>query len=55
MSDREAAERLEQAIELHTIGVEMKRRALTREHPEESEAEIEARLRRWLLRVGEPR
>lgn len=42
------------AFELHDLAVAMRREALKREHPGESAAEIEARLRAWLLRPEPP-
>ena len=44
------AERLRQALDAMQTGIELKRATLRRRHPEESEAEIEARLREWLCR-----
>ena len=42
-------ERMRAAFELHELAVAMRREALKRENPDESDAEIEARLRTWLL------
>mgnify|MGYP001121475303 CR=1 FL=1 len=40
--------RLLQALEMADEGIAMKRLALRRQHPDETEEEIAARLRRWL-------
>ena len=53
MNDPDAVRRLLEAVEMHEYGVEMKRRTLRREHPTESEREIDARLARWLGRMDE--
>jgi hypothetical protein len=45
---RAVAERLRQAFDLHDAGVSMMRARLRREHPEEDDAAIDARLRAWL-------
>ena len=47
-SDAAAAARLRLAFELFEFGESMKREQLRREHPDESDAEIEARLVAWL-------
>ena len=47
-------ERMQAAFELHELAVAMRREALKREHAEEGAAEIEARLRAWLLRPEPP-
>lgn len=49
-----SAERLRQALDLYPVGVELQRQRLRRAHPDESDAEIEARLLAWRLREGEP-
>ncbi|MCC6994495.1 MAG: hypothetical protein IT370_07690 [Deltaproteobacteria bacterium] len=43
------AERLLRTLELMDVGIEMQRESLKRRHPEESEPQIEQRLRAWLL------
>lgn len=53
-SNQPAAERLRLAFELFEVGVEMERLRLRRMHPDLDAAAIEARLRAWLYRVGEP-
>lgn len=45
---RATAERLRQAFDLHDAGVSMMRARLRREHPDEDDAAIDARLRAWL-------
>jgi len=47
-------ERLRAAFELHDLAVAMRREALKREYPEDGPAEIEVRLRAWLLRPEAP-
>lgn len=42
------AEKLRVALELADEGIAMMRRRLAREHPDESEAQIDARLQAWL-------
>jgi hypothetical protein len=44
------AERARQAFELMRTGIRLRRAALRARFPEESEEQIEARLRRWLAR-----
>jgi hypothetical protein len=44
------AERLRLALETADAGIALKRSALRVRHPDESESEIDARLRRWLRR-----
>ena len=44
------AERAKQALELMRTGIRLRRAALRARFPDESEAQIEARLRRWLAR-----
>ena len=46
--------RMGAAFELHELAVAMRREALKREHRDEGPAEIEARLRAWLLRPEPP-
>ena len=46
--------RMRAAFELHDLAVAMRREALSRQHPDESASEIEARLRDWLLRADPP-
>ena len=45
---RAAGRRLELALELHEIGVELKRQQLGRRHSELTEEEVEALLDTWL-------
>lgn len=47
-SSRAAAERLRQALDLFEAGVHMMRLSLRRRFPDETEAEIERRLRNWI-------
>ena len=49
-----SAERLNLALDLFDAGVDLQRQRLRRAHPDESAAEIEARVRSWLLLEGEP-
>lgn len=42
------------AIQLRELTIALRREALKREHPEASESEIEARLRRWVTEPPEP-
>lgn len=42
------SEKLDIALELFESGVAMMRETLKREHPTESEAQIEERLRQWI-------
>jgi hypothetical protein len=42
------SEKLEIALELFESGVAMMRETLKREHPSESESQIDERLRRWI-------
>jgi hypothetical protein len=42
------AQRLRVALALHDDGIDMMRQNLRRRHPNESDAEIDARLRAWL-------
>jgi hypothetical protein len=42
------AERLHTAADLWATGVALQRQTIHRRHPEASEAEVEARLTRWL-------
>lgn len=42
-------EKLLRTLELMDVGIEMHRDFLKRRHPEESEQQIEQRLRAWLL------
>lgn len=51
--DSPPARRLRLAFELHDTGVALKRQTLRRQHPEATEAEIDALLGRWLRREGE--
>lgn len=53
MDQRIVGERLRAALELFTSGVDMKRRALARAHPEESEGQHRERLARWLQQRDE--
>ena len=46
------AQRLRVTLALHGDGVDMMRQNLRRRHPNESDAEIDARLRAWLHRRG---
>lgn len=46
MSD--PAERFRTALDLHDAGVQMMRLKFRRMYPEESDAEIQARVREWL-------
>jgi hypothetical protein len=48
MDHEAAAARLRLAFDLFEAGVEMKRQALRREHPDWTEAEVQARLKEWL-------
>jgi hypothetical protein len=48
-----AAEKLLQALDLMATGIALQRVNLRRRYPEESDAEIEARLQRWLDRVDD--
>lgn len=50
----EQAAQLRLALEMHEFGVSMKRESLKRRYPEESPAQIEERLRRWLRQEPEP-
>jgi hypothetical protein len=43
-------ERTRQALEAMRTGIRLKQMALRARFPEESEAQLEARLRRWLAR-----
>lgn len=52
MSSVEA--RMQAAFELHALVVAIRREALGREHPQESAAQIEARLSSWLLGTDRP-
>lgn len=53
IGDREAARRLEQALEMHDDGVAMMRENLRRKHPVASEEEIDELLGQWLaIRPG---
>ena len=47
-SSARAAERLRLALEMFGVGEAMMRQKLRREHPNETDAEIEARLIAWL-------
>ncbi|MFN8524538.1 MAG: hypothetical protein U0821_15685 [Chloroflexota bacterium] len=48
-SDHAAIQRkFQQTIELHRVGVALMRQNLRRQHPEESEAQIDERLRAWM-------
>ena len=47
-SSARAAERLRLALEMFGVGEAMMRQKLRREHPDETDAEIEARLIAWL-------
>jgi hypothetical protein len=44
----EQAGQLKLALEMNQFGISMMRQSLQRLHPDESAAEIEGRLRRWL-------
>jgi hypothetical protein len=44
------AQRLREALDTMQTGIDLKRAALHRQHPEDSDADIEARLREWLRR-----
>ena len=46
------AERLQEALDAMQTGIDLKRASLRRQHPHESEASIEARLREWLRRAA---
>lgn len=46
--------RMRAAFELHELAVAMRREAIAREHPDEDAAQIEARLRAWLLHADPP-
>jgi hypothetical protein len=48
-----AAEKLLQALDLMATGIALQRENLRRRHPEETDAEIDARLQRWLDRVDD--
>jgi hypothetical protein len=48
-----AAEKFRQALDLMATGIELQRANFRRRHPAESNAEIEARLQRWLDRVDD--
>jgi hypothetical protein len=48
------AERVRMALELQAAGIEMKRLALRRQHPDESEEQVAERPRSWLQDL-EPR
>jgi hypothetical protein len=52
--DSVPAQRLRVAFELHEAGVSLQRLNLRRRHPEASEQELAALLRRWLTRADEP-
>jgi hypothetical protein len=47
-SELTPSEKLRTALELFESGVAIRRETLKREHPAESDAEIEERLRQWL-------
>ena len=47
----DAAARLRATLELHQAGVDLMRQNLRRRHPEESEAQIAARLEAWLRAI----
>ena len=47
------AEKLRQALEMMAMGIELERTNLRRRYPDESDAEIQARLQRWLDRVDD--
>lgn len=47
------AEKLRQALDMMTMGIELQRANLRRRYPDESDAEIQARLQRWLDRVDD--
>lgn len=42
------ADKLRLALEMADLGIEMKRRTLRREHPDDNGAQITARLHAWL-------
>jgi len=42
------AERLREALDAMQTGIDLKRAALQRQHPDEDHGQIEARLREWL-------
>jgi hypothetical protein len=42
------AEKLLQALDMMAMGIELQRANLRRRHPDESDAEIQARLQCWL-------
>lgn len=48
-----AAEKLRQALDLMATGIALQRANLRRRYPEESDADIDARLQRWLDRVDD--
>lgn len=48
VSDQIAAEKLRTAFDLFVAGERMMRQNLRRRHPEESDQEIERRLRAWM-------
>jgi len=54
LADSAAEERFRTALGLYSAGVDLQRQRLRRTFPDESSAEIELRLQRWLLREGEP-
>lgn len=47
-SNRDAAERLRQALDLFQTGVDLMRQNLRRRFPDEPDAEIERRVREWV-------
>ena len=47
------AEKFRQALEMMAWGIAIQRANFRRRHPEESDAEIDARLQRWLRRVDD--
>ena len=47
--------RMRAAFELHELAVAMRREALARQFPDEDERQIEARLRRWIVKADASR
>jgi Rv0078B-related antitoxin len=47
------AEKFRQALDMMAWGINIQRANLRRRHPGESDAEIDARLQRWLRRVDD--
>lgn len=49
MAETPEAARFRAALAMADLGVQLMRQTLRRRHPDVSEAEVDARLRRWLV------